>query len=135
LCLDGRIAASPGVLLAAIHASSLDKGLICPAAQGSEAAWAGELDVIAAPDLLALLAHLKGTSLVAAPAEVEAEPPDHGPDLAQVKGQEVAKRALEIAAAGGHNLLMLWRKDPLLVGNDGGGYQACGRYVGGEHGV
>ena len=41
LSLDGRIAASPGVLLAAIHASSLDKGLICPAAQGSEAAWAG----------------------------------------------------------------------------------------------
>jgi magnesium chelatase family protein len=53
LCLDGRIAASPGVLLAALHASSLDKGLICPAVQGSEAAWAGELDVIAAPDILA----------------------------------------------------------------------------------
>ena len=63
LCLDGRIAASPGVLLAAIHASALDKGLICPAAQGSEARWAGELEVIAAPDLLALLAHLKGTAL------------------------------------------------------------------------
>ena len=101
LSLDGRIAASPGVLLAAIHASSLDKGLICPAAQGSEAAWAGQLEVIAAPDLLALLAHLKGTTLVAAPAAVEAEPVDSGPDLAQVKGQEVAKRALEIAAAGG----------------------------------
>src|SRR5215212_4336698 len=105
LCLDGRIAASPGVLLAAIHASGSDRGLICPAAQGSEAAWAGELDVIAAPDLLALLAHLKGTSLVGAPPAVEAEAPAGGPDLAQVKGQ-VAKRALEIAAAGGHNLLM-----------------------------
>src|SRR5438046_2701922 len=103
LCLDGRITVSPGVLLAAIHASGIDKGLICPAAQASEASWAGELEVVAAPDLLALLAHLKGTSLVPAPTAAEAEPLEGGPALAYVKGAEVAKRALGRAGAGRHD--------------------------------
>lgn len=106
LGLDGRVAASPGVLLAALNASSRDLGLICPAAQGPEAAWAGDIEVIGAPDLLRLLNHFKGTSQLSPPEPGDTEEPVAGPNLQQVKGQETAKRALEIAAAGGHNLLM-----------------------------
>jgi len=107
LGLDARIAPSPGVLLAALHASEIGKGLVCPAVQGAEAAWAGSIQIVAAPDILSLLNHLKGHGLLGAPQPGEADDVVIGPDLNQVKGQETAKRALEIAAAGGHNLVMV----------------------------
>lgn len=107
LGLDGRIAPVPGVLLAALHAAQSDRTLICPASQGAEAAWAGSDGVLAAPDLLGLINHLKGSAVLPRPGVGEVEPRGMGPDLRQVKGQETARRALEIAAAGGHNLLMV----------------------------
>ncbi|MBL8703215.1 MAG: YifB family Mg chelatase-like AAA ATPase [Rhodospirillales bacterium] len=107
LALDGGITAVAGVLPTAIGANARERGIICPAANGGEAAWAGDIDVLAPPSLLALINHFKGSQLLSRPQPRLAEDDAAIPDLRDIKGQETAKRALEVAAAGGHNLLLI----------------------------
>ena len=107
LGLDGSIAPVAGVLLAVINAAAGHRGLICPAASGGEAPRAGEIDILAAPDVLSLINHLKGTPLLPRREKSLAREPAAVAELSDIKGQEIAKRALEVAAAGGHNLLMI----------------------------
>jgi magnesium chelatase family protein len=107
LSLDGSLQPVAGVLPAALGAAAQGRSLICPAASGGEAAWAGGIEVLAAPALLAIVKHLKGTQILPHPEPKLAEMHGARLDLRDIKGQETAKRALEVAAAGGHNLLMI----------------------------
>ncbi len=107
LALDGSITPVAGVLPAAIAANARGHGLICPFACGPEAAWAsGDADILAPRSLIQLANHFKGDQVMARPEPAVAPASGALPDLRDIRGQESAKRVLEIAAAGGHNLLM-----------------------------
>ncbi len=107
LSLDGRLIPVTGALPAAMAAAEEDKTLLCPKGCGAEAAWVGAAEVLAAASLNDVVRHYTGQSALS-PAEAgEVTPLPSGRDLREVKGQERAKRALEIAAAGRHHLMMV----------------------------
>lgn len=107
LALDGRLVAVAGALPAAVAAADDDRALICPRACGAEAAWIEQVPVLAADTLRAVVDHLTDRAPIAParPGQVVNGP--QPPCLSDVRGQERAKRALEIAAAGRHHLLMV----------------------------
>ncbi|MBR3510762.1 MAG: YifB family Mg chelatase-like AAA ATPase [Alphaproteobacteria bacterium] len=106
--LDGAIVRTNGVLPASVWANNNGFGIICPGTQGSEARWAGHTNILAPNHVLDLINHFRGNQILPLPPmpkSVESE--QKIGDMSEVHGQEAAKRALEIAAAGGHAMLMV----------------------------
>jgi magnesium chelatase family protein len=106
--LDGTILKTGGVLPASVWANNQKLGIICPAENGAEARWAGGLDIIAPKNIHELINHFNGRQILPAPQMTRHIPSGNASgDLSEIRGQESAKRALEIAAAGGHAMLMV----------------------------
>lgn len=108
LSLDGRLNPVSGVLSASLEAAAMELGIVCPAPQAEEALCGGDIAILAAPDLLSLINHFTGSQILPIPvfSSSPATSSTPEPDLADVKGMETGRRALELAAAGGHSLLL-----------------------------
>ncbi len=106
--LDGAIVRTGGVLPASVWANNNGLGIICPGVQGAEARWAGHTNILAPNHILDLINHFHGNQILPLPQMMQCnEAENKVGDLSEVHGQESAKRALEIAAAGGHAMLMV----------------------------
>lgn len=110
LALDGRVIPVSGVLPTAINAKQANKGVICPRGNGVEASWVKNVSILAIEKLTDIIRHFKGEQLIQPVIFKYSDAPKEKrlvPDMKDIKGQVVAKRAAEIAAAGGHNMLLV----------------------------